>query len=212
MVPKIGLYRLNPERTLFLMCDIQEKFKPAIPLIGAVIENTKKLVEAGKIFNIPLVVTEQYPEKLGKTACELDVGHACSVIPKTKFSMIVPPVEEKMKSIFGGVPQTAVLFGLETHVCIEQTAFDLLKKKIDVWLVADCCASRLNQDRDLALERMRDIGCIITSAESVIFNLLNDKNHKSFKDIAGLVKKVSADLQIWLPTTAKATATAANKK
>ncbi|XP_062127138.1 isochorismatase domain-containing protein 1 [Drosophila sulfurigaster albostrigata] len=209
---KIGrrLYRLQADKTLFLLCDIQEKFKPAIPLLGAVIENSKKLVEAGKVFNIPLLVTEQYPEKLGPTVCEIDIKHACGVVPKTKFSMVIPPVEEKMKSIFGGTPQTAVLFGIETHVCIEQTAFDLLNKKINVWLVADCCASRLNQDRDLALERLRDIGCTITSTESVIFNLLSDKNHKSFKDIAGLVKKVSADLKIWLPTTTSTAA--ANKK
>lgn len=72
----------------------------------------------------------------------------------------------------------------QTHVCVEQTAFDLMSEKIDVWLVADCCASRLNQDRDLALERLRHIGCTIASSESVIFNLLGDKNHKAFKQIA----------------------------
>ncbi|KAL7729784.1 hypothetical protein ACLKA6_014648 [Drosophila palustris] len=205
---KIGrsLYRLKADKTLLMMCDIQEKFKPAIPLMGAVIENAKKLVDAGKILNVPLLVTEQYPEKLGATVCELDVNHACAVIPKTQFSMLFPPVEKKMSDIFGGKPETAVLFGIETHVCVEQTAFDLINKNINVWLVADCCASRLNQDRDLALERLRDIGCTITSSEAVIFNLVGDKNHKSFKDIASLVKKVSADLKIWLPTTA------ANKK
>ncbi|TDG50425.1 hypothetical protein AWZ03_003014 [Drosophila navojoa] len=125
-----SLYRLKSNKTLFMMCDIQEKFKPAIPLIEAVIENSKKL----------------------------------------------------------------------THVCVEQTAFDLINNGIDVWLVADCCASRLNQDRDLALERLRQIGCIISSTESVIFNLLSDKNHKSFKEIASLVKRVAADLKLGLPT------------
>ncbi|XP_032584106.1 isochorismatase domain-containing protein 1 isoform X3 [Drosophila mojavensis] len=115
--------------------------------------------------------------------------------------MIVPEVENLMKNLFSDKPKTAVLFGIETHVCVEQTAFDLINNGIDVWLVADCCASRLNQDRDLALERLRHIGCIISSTESVIFNLLSDKNHKSFKEIASLVKKVSADLKLGLPTT-----------
>ncbi|KAH8406638.1 hypothetical protein KR222_001150 [Zaprionus bogoriensis] len=191
-----SLYRLMPKNTLFMLCDMQEKFKPAIPLFGAVIENTAKLLTAGKIINVPLVVTEQYPEKLGATVRELDVQHACAVVPKTRFSMLVPPIEQKMKDIFGDKPKTAVLFGIETHVCIEQTAFDLINSDINVWLVADCCASRLNQDRDLALERLRSIGCTITSSESVIFNLLADKDHKSFRDIAALVKKVSADVKL----------------
>ncbi|XP_064549203.1 isochorismatase domain-containing protein 1 isoform X1 [Drosophila montana] len=206
MAKSVGqsLYRLQPNKTLFMLCDIQEKFKPAIPLLGAVIENTKKLIEAGKVFNVPLLVTEQYPEKLGSTVCELDVQHACAIVPKTKFSMFVPPVENKIKEIFGDKPKTAVLFGVETHVCIEQTAFDLINNSIDVWLVADCSASRLNQDRDLALERLRHIGCIIASAESIIFNLLGDKDHESFKKIAPLVKKVSTELNLWQPTaTAK---------
>lgn len=79
---------------------------------------------------------------------------------------------------------------------MEQTAFDLVNDEIDVWLVADCCASRHNQDRDLALERLRHIGCNIATSESVIFNLLGDKNNKSFKEITPLVKKISADMQL----------------
>lgn len=81
-------------------------------------------------------------------------------------------------------------------MCVEQTAFELINKEINVWLVADCCASRLEQDRNLALERLRSIGCNITTSESVIFNLMQDKNHKSFKEIAKLVKKVSADVKL----------------
>ncbi|XP_001357950.2 isochorismatase domain-containing protein 1 [Drosophila pseudoobscura] len=194
------LYRLQPEKTLFMQCDIQEKFKPAIPLMIALIENTKKLLAAGKILKVPLLVTEQYPERLGKTISELDIQHACANIPKTKFSMIVEPIKKNMVDIFSGKPQTVVLFGLETHICVEQTAFDLINNKVDVWLVADCCASRLNQDRDLALERLRDIGCVITSAESVMFNLLNSKDHQAFKQVSALVRKVSADVQLWQRT------------
>ncbi|KAH8295456.1 hypothetical protein KR018_011355 [Drosophila ironensis] len=197
-----SLYRLSPSKTVFLLCDIQEKFRPAMPLIGSVIKNTAKLLAAGKVFGVPLLVTEQYPERLGKTVCELDIEHACCNVPKTRFSMLVDPIRAKMADIFGDKPKTAVLFGIETHVCVEQTTFDLLNEKIDVWLVADCCASRLNQDRDLALERLRHVGCTIVSSESVIFNLLGDKDHKAFKQIAPLVKNVSADVQLWRPTKA----------
>ncbi|XP_017067146.1 isochorismatase domain-containing protein 1 [Drosophila eugracilis] len=195
-----ALYRLVPSKTLFMLCDVQEKFKPAIPLLNCLIENTAKLLAAGKVFQVPLLVTEQYPEKLGKTVSELNIEHACANVSKTKFSMLVEPVRKSMAEIFGDKPKTVVLFGLETHVCVEQTAFDLVNEDIDVWLVADCCASRLNQDRDLALERLRHIGCNISTSESVIFNLLGDKEHKSFKEIASLVKKVSADMQLWRPS------------
>eukprot|EP00099_Drosophila_melanogaster_P023967 NP_651869.1 uncharacterized protein Dmel_CG11333 [Drosophila melanogaster] len=191
-----ALYRLVPSKTLFMLCDVQEKFKPAIPLLSSLIENTTKLLAAGKVFQVPLLVTEQYPERLGKTVCELDIKHACANISKTMFSMLVEPVRKSMTDIFGGKPKTVVLFGLETHVCVEQTAFDLVNDEIDVWLVADCCASRHNQDRDLALERLRHIGCNIATSESVIFNLLGDKNNKSFKEITPLVKKISADMQL----------------
>ncbi|KAH8330739.1 hypothetical protein KR067_006935, partial [Drosophila pandora] len=197
---KSTLYRLVPDKTVFLLCDIQEKFRPAMPLLDNLIKNTTKLLAAGKVFQVPLLVTEQYPEKLGKTVCELDIEHACLNAPKTRFSMLVDPVRKSMADIFGGKPKTAVLFGIETHVCVEQTAFDLMNEEIDVWLVADCCASRLNQDRDLALERLRHIGCTIASSESVIFNLLGDKNHKAFKQIAPLVKNASADMELWRPT------------
>ncbi|KAH8367353.1 hypothetical protein KR200_011589 [Drosophila serrata] len=193
------LYRLVPEKTVFMLCDVQEKFKPAIPLLGALIENTAKLLAAGKALGVPLLVTEQYPEKLGKTVSELNIEHACTNVAKTKFSMLVDPIHESMAELYGGKPKTAVLFGVETHVCVEQTAFDLINEQIDVWLVADCCASRLNQDRDLAMERLRHIGCTIASSESVIFNLLGDKEHKAFKEITKLVKKVSADMELWRP-------------
>jgi len=70
---------------------------------------------------VPLVVTEQYPEKLGNTVCELDVKHACANVPKTKFSMLVEPVRKKMTDIFGGKPKTAVLFGLEVGLMLGYT-------------------------------------------------------------------------------------------
>lgn len=85
---------------------------------------------------------------------------------------------------------------LQTHICVEQTAFELINKEIDVWLVADCCGSRLPQDRNLAFERLRNIGCTISTKESVIFNMLQDKDHESFRDIARLVKKTSDDTQL----------------
>lgn len=71
------------------------------------------------------MVTEQYPEKLGSTVCELDIKHACAVVPKSRFSMLVPPIEEKIKDIFNGKPKTAVLFGIEAS-CIALLKFNYM--------------------------------------------------------------------------------------
>ncbi|CAD6998583.1 isochorismatase domain-containing protein 1 [Ceratitis capitata] len=187
---------LNPKKTLFLLCDIQEKFRHAIPLFEGLIKNVNKLTTAGKEFEIPLIVTEQFPEKLGQTVKDLDVSHAEAIISKTQFSMLVPELESKIKTIYGEKPCDVVLYGLESHVCIEQTAIDFLNNGINVYIVADCCTSRLNQDRDLALERLRDAGCIITTSESIIFNLLRDKNNPKFNVIRKLVYPPSEDMQL----------------
>ncbi|XP_067629693.1 isochorismatase domain-containing protein 1 [Eurosta solidaginis] len=187
---------LNPKKTLFLLCDIQEKFRPVIPLFENIIKNADKLTRAGKEFDIPLIVSEQYPEKLGNTVSDLDVSHAAAIVTKTQFSMLVPEVEHKIKSIYGEKPSDVVLYGLESHVCIEQTAIDFLNYGINVYIVADCCVSRLNQDRDLALQRLRGAGCVITTSESLIFNLLRDKNNPKFNVIRKLVSPPSADVQL----------------
>lgn len=79
---------------------------------------------------------------------------------------------------------------------MEQTAVDLLEKNINVFLVADCLCSRLNQDRDLAIERLRAAGCIVTTSESVIFDLMRDKNHPKFDTVRKLVNPISADMQL----------------
>ncbi|XP_061402270.1 isochorismatase domain-containing protein 1-like [Musca vetustissima] len=190
------LRHMNPKKTLFLLCDIQEKFRPGMPLFSNAVINAAKLTKAGKELNIPLICTEHYPERLGKIVSDIDVNHAKAIIPKTRFSMIVPELEAKVKEIFGDKPEDVVLYGLESHICVEQTAIDLLEKKINVFLVADCLISRLNQDRDLAIDRLRNAGCIVTTSESVIFDLMRDKNHPKFDVVRKFVNTPSTDMQL----------------
>lgn len=79
---------------------------------------------------------------------------------------------------------------------MEQTAIDLREQEINVYVVADCCCSRLNQDRDLALDRLRQAGCVITTSESIIFDLVRDKNNPKFNDVRKLVNPTSQDMQL----------------
>lgn len=107
-------------------------------------------VKTSEILEIPLIVTEQYPKALGPTVKELKTDHARGVFAKTKFSMCSREMIQELKKI----PdlKCAILFGIETHACIEQTAIDLLDHGLTVHVVADACSSRSLEDRFLALE------------------------------------------------------------
>ena len=127
------LTHLNPKTTLFLMIDIQEKFRSAMILFDRFVENTRRLVRqrkyvlngwkfswnflfkcaACKIFNIPLLVTEQNPTKLGKTVKELDIVHAKAVVPKTVFNVMIPQIECEIQKLFdNGKPCDVIVVGV----------------------------------------------------------------------------------------------------
>ena len=147
-------------------------------------------LNAGRVLDIPLIVTEQNPEKLGKTISEFDTSSAIGIFPKTRFSMITPEVTNILKNSHD--IDSVVLFGLETHICVEQTAMDLLAmEKYSVHIVADAVLSRTFGDRKMALHRLREMGCIITTSENVIFKLIKDKNHEKFNEVRNLISKPS---------------------
>lgn len=142
------------------------------------------------MLDIPVIVTEQNPEKLGKTISELDLNHAVGNYAKTKFSMVIPEVIEYLKA--STKIETIIVMGLESHICVEQTALDLLAMdKFDVHIVADCVLSRALGDREFALKRLEKAGCFVTTSENVIFRLIKDKNHAKFNDIRKLVAEPS---------------------
>lgn len=176
---------LNVKDTLFVLCDLQEKFH-RMQHYAAIVTNTQRLLQAGKSLGIDLVVTEQCPDKLGKTASVLDVTHAVDIIAKVDFSLAGPNADiwhilDARKNV-----NNIVLFGLEAHICVEQSAMDLVDKNFVVHIVADCTMARTDEDRRLAFDRMKDMGCIITTTENVVFKLLTGKNHPKFNDIRKL--------------------------
>ncbi|XP_064645091.1 isochorismatase domain-containing protein 1-like [Lineus longissimus] len=191
MIKNFGDIETN--KTVFFMCDMQERFRPSIEYFEGIVQICSRLVSTSNILNIPLVVTEQYPKALGNTVSELDTSNAVGVYPKTKFSMLIPAVEERLGTLCGGNVKHVVLFGIETHVCIQQTAIDLLKRGIQVYIIADAVSSRFQHDRLYALERLRHIGATVTTSESILFQLLGDKDHSDFKAVQALVKEKYPD-------------------
>nr|KAG5694281.1 hypothetical protein BaRGS_031999 [Batillaria attramentaria] len=193
MASQLRLGDIKLDQTVFFMCDMQEKFRPAIKFFPDIVEVAKRLVSATKILNIPLVVTEQYPKGLGSTVQELDVSSAVCVVPKTKFSMVLPEVEGTLKTLCEGKVKHIVLFGIETHVCIQQTVIDLLKQGFEVHVIADACSSRSQMDRLFAMERFRQMGAIVTTSEALLLQLVGDKDHPKFKEIQALIKISAPD-------------------
>mmetsp|Transcript_21322 Transcript_21322/g.34696 ORF Transcript_21322/g.34696 Transcript_21322/m.34696 type:complete len:172 (+) Transcript_21322:219-734(+) len=157
-----------------------------------VIQTSKFLVNASRVLEIPCIVTEQYPKGLLHTVSEIDVK-GLPVFEKTDFTMLVPQVEKCIADM--GTPKdTAVLFGIEGHVCVQQTALDLLAKGWNVHLVADGISSSKPLNRTVALQRLQDAGALLTTSEAVVFEIMRSTSCKEFKTISKLVKENNASL------------------
>ena len=190
---------INPARVVLrqgkcalLICDVQERFAKAMFEFDKITQNSTKLINALKLFNVPMIVSEQNPKALGKTIPQFDISNAKGPFAKTQFSMCIPEINDELSKICcGQKPKSVILIGIEAHVCIENTAIDLRQDGYEVHTVADCCTSRTQEDRLLALERMRDIGCHITTSENVIFKLMGDAKHEEFKNIQKFIKMPS---------------------
>ncbi|XP_026721826.1 isochorismatase domain-containing protein 1 [Athene cunicularia] len=180
------LGNLTPSSTVFFCCDMQERFRPAIKYFGDIISVGQRLLQGARLLGIPVIVTEQYPKGLGSTVQEIDLTGAKLVLPKTKFSMLLPEVEAALAEIPG--VRSVVLFGVETHVCIQQTALELIGRGLEVHIVADATSSRSMMDRMFALERLSRTGIIVTTSEAILLQLVADKEHPKFKEIQNLIK------------------------
>ncbi|KAF9987280.1 Isochorismatase domain-containing protein 1 [Mortierella antarctica] len=173
--------RAQQKTTAFFLCDTQEKMKSEIFQYGSVITTAQKMIAAHQLLDIPLIVTEQ--KDFGSTDSELDLTQA-KLTTKTKFSMYVPKVAKELKGI-----KTVVLFGIEAHVCILQTAMDLLENNYDVLVLVDGVSSTNAFEIKHALNHVKSAGGFLTTSESVLFQLIGDAKHDKFKQMSDLIKK-----------------------
>ncbi len=179
---------LNSSSTALVVVDIQEAFRDVIPDFAAIAQRASIAVRGFQILGVPVIVTEQYPKGLGRTAEEV-----LSVLPsdfeifeKTAFSSCgAEPFVNKLEEL--GVKQV-VLCGLETHVCVNQTAHDLLDRGFQVHVLCDCVTSRFEYNRLAGLAKMRRGGVIESSIEMAFFELMRDAKHEQFKEIQKLIK------------------------
>jgi hypothetical protein len=179
--------RILKENTVGLFIDIQERLFPHMQEKEQLEHNLIRLCAGLKILEIPLLLTEQYTKGLGKTISPLRVALGeIESTEKMTFSCMDEPLFKK--ALISTAKKYVIMSGIETHVCILQTAIDLIHEGFQPVIIEDCVSSRKNADKQTALKRMRQEGALISSLESVLFELLRESGTDTFKAISGLVK------------------------
>ena len=175
--------KLDRERTALVVVDIQEAFRKAVPSFDAVAESAATLVQGAEAMGIPIVVTEQYPKGLGHTVPEVAEHLPAGLKPleKVRFS-----AAEAEGFDLDGRDQ-ALVCGIETHVCVNQTVLDLLDRGVEVEVVGDAVGSRTEENRELGLHKVEDAGAVLTSVETALFELLGGSDAAEFKQVQALV-------------------------
>lgn len=178
--------QMSAADTGLLVIDVQEKLMVKIPNAAALVRNVAFLVDAAKLLNLPVQATEQYPKGLGPTVPEL-AQRLPERPEKVSFSCCgVPSVVEGFRK---AARPKVMLAGIETHVCVQQTALDLLAQDFRVYLPVDALGSRYAIDHEQALRRLEKAGAIITTAETAVFEWMRGADHPRFKEISRLVQE-----------------------
>jgi len=199
---------LEVEDSQLVLVDYQERLIPAMFQAELCLHNAMQLARAAQILGVPAWATEQNPSKLGSNPAEMKV--LCrQTLAKMHFSAceeglvewLRPEVKNKISGnarslpkhlqkpvVAANSPSSIVIAGVEAHVCLLQTALDLLEDEFDVWVVTDACSSRTERNRDAAYDRLAAAGAELLTTEMVLFEWLRTSEHEHFKDIQALIK------------------------
>lgn len=180
-------FELEREKSGFLFIDIQDKLLKAVFNKEDVLKNNVILAKASEIMGMKNVITLQYPKGLGPMNQEIREPLGNSIeLEKSYFSCMK---DEAFKDEFEkqGIKQV-IITGIETHICVFQTARDLVEAGYEVFIVSDAVGSRAKSDYKNALKNLRELGCVITTTETVLFDLLKKAGSDEFKKVQNLIK------------------------
>jgi nicotinamidase-related amidase len=177
--------RLTVETSVVVAIDIQEKLLPKIPGADRLVRNSGFVLDAAALLGVPARATEQYPKGLGPTTPEIARRLPQGLPTKTTFSCCgAGTFLEELEMLRR---PNVVLVGMETHVCVAQTALDLLHAGLHVFLPVDALAARAAVDHDAARRRLEQAGAVPTTAEAIAFEWVRDAKHPHFKAVSALV-------------------------
>jgi nicotinamidase-related amidase len=179
--------RLSADNTVLVIVDIQGNLAQAMVDKDLLFENVQKLIRGMNVFNIPIVITEQIPEKLGATIPE--IARLLSGVEKISKASFSCCKNEQFVNKLGVLKKRQVLIsGIETHICVYQTAIDLLQAGYGVHCVADAVSSRTSLNREVGIRKICEAGAMLTSTETILFELLQTADDSRFKEIFKIVK------------------------
>jgi len=180
-------YKLTRSGSVLVVVDVQDKLLWAMHERQAVLENAVRMVKIARIMEVPVIVTEQYPQGLGST-----VARIAELIPEVK------PWEKTVFDCFGAPgfadelekhqAKTLVFVGIEAHICVQQTSLTALAHGYGVQVIADAAGSRLSLNKELGLAKIRQAGGIISSVEMATYEWLERADGQEFKAILPLIK------------------------
>lgn len=202
---------LDAEECQLVLVDFQVRLMPVMLDAPAVVANAVRLARAAALLKVPVFASEQNPSKLGASVPELAEALAIArvrTLSKMQFSAVeeglgewlrppAPPVQGNARSLPkhlqkpaspGPERATIVLAGCEAHICLLQTALDLLEDEFDVCVVTDACSSRTERNRDAAFDRLAGAGVELLTTEMVLFEWLRSAEHPAFKEVQALIK------------------------
>jgi nicotinamidase-related amidase len=185
------MLRLDPATSLLLVVDMQERLAGAMPpsTLESVVSNAVILLEAARVLGVHVVASEQYPKGLGATVARVgDELRAMGVAPLDKLTFDASAEPRIARAIADRAPHAVVLVGMEAHVCVFQTARELVRRSLDVRVVADAVASRREENRLLGLTLCERAGAIVMPTEAVVFDWLGKAGTEEFRAVSKLVR------------------------
>ena len=185
------MMRMQRDKSQLLIVDLQEKVAPAVHDIASVTAVCGRLVHIAERLGVPVTVSEHYPKGLGPTVEPLrrQLGAEAQILEKIAFSCVRDPaLHQRFDSLRDHGRGQVILAGIEAHVCVGQTALDLIVEGFEVFLVADGTSSRALRSRDLSIERIRQAGGFVVDSEMVMFEWLEQAGTPEFRELITLLK------------------------
>jgi len=175
------------ENTILVIIDIQEKLFRVMHGKEELTGNITKLIKGIKLLDVPVIVTEQNPAGLGSTIPEIS-SLLADMDPVSKFSFSCCKEEAFRRKLESLKRKQVIITGIETHICVYQTAVELSKTGYEAQVITDCVSSRTPQNKDIALARMGFEGIMPATTEMILFELLQTARHEKFREISAVIK------------------------
>lgn len=181
---------LDRKHAALVVIDVQEAFAKIIPEFSALAERVALLVRACDLLKVPMIVTEQYPKGLGRTAQSIAQHFPAGIVPIEKLSFSACGVREFDLQLRERHIEQVMLCGIEAHICVSQTAHDLLQNQYQVHLLTDAISTRLERNRQIAIHKMDRAGAVLSSIEMALFELC-PAGTPEFKQMQALIKELT---------------------